>query len=425
MKIKKITFIVFCIFWLEFLFRTYDVLSGNILSPDLFMVFNRNAWQNTVHPILLYTNRRSYDGLLPFIEPGGSFTVETNAHGFRTHEFFPKQPSEYRIMVLGDSFTYGYNANQDKTYPAVLERLLKQNIASNITVYSLAAAGYSTIQYALLTRIYLDYLKPNLVIVALDLSNFTRDKENIQDFILDGQGIPIAPKHIPQEMSNEHFAIGQYGKLTAFSDARAYRLEKLLLGSSLFHHGYRLYIQAYTYWFSIKTSLYRSEANRGKLPTSTYEQLTRIGGSDISNALPQRLLDNIIPYDLPTARQAYTVTYRLLSFIRDETKTRHIPLYFSSYPYPWMVSVTEAIPYQMSVFGRIYDFRTDTVPTQLMDEYSHDLGVPHINAYPTFRANPDGMYGAYDPHFNENGYAQYAKVLFDGIRDEVQRTDTN
>ncbi|MBI3385503.1 hypothetical protein HY031_00265 [Candidatus Gottesmanbacteria bacterium] len=231
----------------EMVLRVYDVISGDIFSPDLFMLFNKNAWQNTIHPVLLYTNRRSYEGVLPFIEPGGTFTVETNAHGFRTHEFFPRQANEYRIMILGDSFTYGYNANQSQTYPAMLERLLQDHVAKNITVYSLGVPGYSTIQYALLATMYLDYLKPNLVIVAEDLSDFSQDAENIQSFTLDQNGIPTGPKELPQATGQEHFAIGQYGKLTAFDDTSAFWLTKLMFGSSLFHHMFQWYYLTYKY----------------------------------------------------------------------------------------------------------------------------------------------------------------------------------
>lgn len=401
--------------------RVYDIASGNIFSPDLFMLFNKNAWQNTIHPVLLYTNRRSYEGVLPFIEPGGTFTVETNAHGFRTHEFFPRQANEYRIMILGDSFTYGYNANQSQTYPAMLERLLQDHVTKNITVYSLGVPGYSTIQYALLTNIYLDYLKPNLVIVAEDLSDFSQDAENIQNFALDQNGIPLNPKELPQPTDQEHFAIGQYGRLTAFNDTSSFWVTKLLFGSSLFHHLYRWYYLLYKNFFVFQGYRIDQAARKGNIPVTSYEQLVRAYRSDFSQPLPQRLRDNIIPYNLPTAQRAYGTTFKLLQYIRDETKKRNISFYLSSYPYPWMVSTTESVPYQVSVFGRIYDFRDDLVPTQLMDGYANALGVTHINAYPTFLNNPSGMYGKYDPHFSEKGYAAYAEVLYEGIKDEVQK----
>lgn len=419
---KKIIFFLALILLTEAVLRIYDVASGSILSPDLFMLFNKGAWQNTVHPLFLYTNRRSFNGLLPFREPGGTFTVETNAHGFRTREFFPKQTNDYRIVILGDSFTYGYNANQSRTYPAVLERLLREKVAPNITVYSLGVPGYSTIQYALLTSVYLDYLKPDLVIVAEDVSDFEEDRVNIQNFSLDPNGIPTAPKELPRPDGLKQFAVGQYGKLVAFDNPSAFWLTKLMFGSSLFHRLYQLSYALYKYAFLFRAGIIERSAAQGKYERITYGQLIKQYGPDFSRALPESLVQNVIPYDLPTARAKYAATFRLLSYIRNETRKRNVPLYFASYPYPWMVSTSESVAYQATIFGKIYDFREDRVPVELMTEYANALGVPLIDAYPVFAKNFTGMYGIYDPHFNEKGYAVLAEVLYEGIKGEVQKT---
>ncbi len=419
--------IILCFIILESVLRIYDVASGYILSDDLFMLYNKDSWANVVHPILTYTNRRSFNGLLPFIEPGRKFTVETNAHGFRTHEFFPKLPNEYRLIVLGDSFTYGYNANQTSTYPSVLEQLLQKNISKKISVYSLGVAGYSTIQYSLLVDMYVDYLKPDMIIVSEDLSDFNEDAGSIGGYILDDDGAPIMPKEPitqTQPVQNAHFAIGQYGNLIAFADNYSYWMTKLLFGSSLFHHVYEIYYDLSGQLFYLKSLYITRKAQLHKYPIITYDSLIRRFGGDFSSHIPERLFDDLIPYDLPTARVKYGTTYRLLQHIRDQANKRQIPIYLATYPYPWMVSIQATIPYQISFFNAIYDFRKDKVPEDLMSEYAAKLNIPFIDAYPAFRSGLANLYGFYDPHFSEKGYSVFAHVLFNAISPSIRQTIT-
>ncbi|MFH1865889.1 MAG: GDSL-type esterase/lipase family protein, partial [Candidatus Eisenbacteria bacterium] len=56
----------------------------------------------------------------------GRWEFFINGQGFRdTREFsYEKPEGELRVLVLGDSFTVGYESAQDKTYAAILERYL-------------------------------------------------------------------------------------------------------------------------------------------------------------------------------------------------------------------------------------------------------------------------------------------------------------
>lgn len=80
-----------------------------------------------------------------------------------------------------------------------------------------------------------------------------------------------------------------------------------------------------------------------------------------------------------------------------------------------MVSTTEAVPYQVLGFGKIYDLRKDRVQPQLMNEFAKRLRVKHLDAFPFFEKEAEGSYGQIDPHFNARGYALYAQFLFDGL----------
>lgn len=72
--------------------------------------------------------------------------VETNSLGLRDREFaVPKPPGVRRILVLGDSMTFGWGARAEDTYPKVLERLLAAD-GSPVEVINTGVGNYNTAQ---------------------------------------------------------------------------------------------------------------------------------------------------------------------------------------------------------------------------------------------------------------------------------------
>ena len=94
--------------------------------------------------------------------------IQTNDQGFRDRQAHipPKQPGEYRIVVLGDSFTFGPGVEYDHLYTTLLgSRLARSH--PEVKVINLAVEGYNIIQYeAVLEEVGLD-LKPDLVLLAM------------------------------------------------------------------------------------------------------------------------------------------------------------------------------------------------------------------------------------------------------------------
>jgi hypothetical protein len=52
--------------------------------------------------------------------------IAYNSRGFREKEFAPKMPGKRRIVMIGDSFTYGHGLNNAYSYPRIIEKLLKE-----------------------------------------------------------------------------------------------------------------------------------------------------------------------------------------------------------------------------------------------------------------------------------------------------------
>jgi len=94
--------------------------------------------------------------------------VQTNDQGFRDNRAHipAKQPGEFRIVVVGDSFTFGPGVEYEHLYTSLLgSRLARAH--PQVKVINLAVEGYNIIQYdAVLEEVGLE-LKPDLVLLAM------------------------------------------------------------------------------------------------------------------------------------------------------------------------------------------------------------------------------------------------------------------
>jgi lysophospholipase L1-like esterase len=106
-----------------------------------------------------------------FSSPEYRIRIDTNAAGFRMAEdLAPAKRSKVRVLVLGDSFTFGMGVEAQETYAAVLERMLNANRPRDVEVLNLGVIGYGTLQEIELLHQYA-FLEPDVVVLGF----FARD----------------------------------------------------------------------------------------------------------------------------------------------------------------------------------------------------------------------------------------------------------
>ncbi len=97
--------------------------------------------------------------------------VITNARGFRnkTQLVLPKPEREFRILFLGDSFTFGFRTDQLKTAAAILESKLRSDLRLNVRVYP----GWTENQNGLVSwlRQYPNRFDADLILHGICLGN--------------------------------------------------------------------------------------------------------------------------------------------------------------------------------------------------------------------------------------------------------------
>jgi len=112
------------------------------------------------------------------LTPADAFPVDLSisSQGLCDREYGPKAPDEFRILMIGDSFTMGIAAPFEHRIPQTLDRLLKEEaLAKPITVINGGVSGYAPWQ----ERVFLHErglpLDPDLVILQLFPSNDVDD----------------------------------------------------------------------------------------------------------------------------------------------------------------------------------------------------------------------------------------------------------
>lgn len=75
-------------------------------------------------------------------------SVRTNSSGFRNdQEFHREKPTgTFRILALGDSFTFGWGVEESQAYPNVLARKLERQSGEKVEVFNLGVWNYGTLQ---------------------------------------------------------------------------------------------------------------------------------------------------------------------------------------------------------------------------------------------------------------------------------------
>lgn len=96
--------------------------------------------------------------------------IETNSLGLRHPELGPKSDDEFRILVLGDSITFGDYVAFDETYPALLERRLEGR-RPQVTVINAGLPGASTSNELFHYLEIADAVDPDLVLVGMYLND--------------------------------------------------------------------------------------------------------------------------------------------------------------------------------------------------------------------------------------------------------------
>jgi lysophospholipase L1-like esterase len=124
--------------------------------------------------LLGWSNSPGADGV--FDHPRFRINVHINSKGLRDREHaYERSPGTQRILVIGDSFVWGYGVEQRETFPKLLEARLPR-----VEVINAGVAGYGTDQELLWLRSEGVRYRPDLVVLVMCGND---DDENNRDLV--------------------------------------------------------------------------------------------------------------------------------------------------------------------------------------------------------------------------------------------------
>jgi hypothetical protein len=101
-----------------------------------------------------------------------TFVERTNSIGFRTKEIQPRQPDEWRVMVVGDSCVWGA-VPYEYTIANLLEQLGRQQpgLQKKLSTYSMGIPGYNTVQEYVVAETYAPVIQPDQIVLCIYFGN--------------------------------------------------------------------------------------------------------------------------------------------------------------------------------------------------------------------------------------------------------------
>lgn len=108
--------------------------------------------------------------------------IQTNSLGLRSPEVsYERAPGTFRILALGDSWTFGFHVGESESYPRQLEGMLESRARARgdptrYEVVNTGVVGYSTQQEAAYFRVRGQRFEPDLVLLAFYPVNDTHFK---------------------------------------------------------------------------------------------------------------------------------------------------------------------------------------------------------------------------------------------------------
>jgi hypothetical protein len=333
-----------------------DALSGGSISaervPDLELGIR--SW--SVH----HAMRPGYD-----VPP-----VRTNSLGLRSPEVaIPKPAGRFRILLLGDSFTFGFRAAQDVIFPRKLEEMLRSRGFADVEVVNAGVLSYCPLLEYLQYKHRLHILEPDLVVLNFDMSDVQDHLEYSRNLVSSSDGVPLFVKEP---------SLGQ--PPGAMSGLLSFR------------------------WAAKRVAA-----------------LKRRGEAAVEGVPFVRDEDRYL-WALDTGPEMEAEVQRTLAPIATlETLLRHhgIPLLLATYPQPWQVSA-DATPLppirEQYAIGR-HAVHLNDRPFRALEKFAEDRGLPFVNATDAFRAHPrpGSLFLEQDFHFSAAGHALYAQVLADHL----------
>jgi len=283
----------------------------------------------------------------------------TNSLGLRDREVAEKDDSIFRILSVGDSFTWGGGVAQNETYPKHLETLLNST-GSRYEVINAGVSSYDTRQEFYYLLKYGLKLKPDLVLLGFVPNDITRDEECIL-------------------MVNSDGDLVDKNRVTV----RVPRSKGMRIPEPF---SWRLFLQLNSHFYVLCDKLFK-----------------KVFGVSSDSVLMEKVY---LKQENMTVgvQKAYYHTLDYLGKIKSLCDAEGIKLVVVGIPMPEQMNSN-------SYLGPKHDMRQ---PFVILEQWATAFGVDYLNPLERFRhvSKKNTLYWPHDGHMNGDGYHLLAEEIF-------------
>lgn len=317
--------------------------------------------------------------------------IETNAsissQGIRGPEYGPKAADEFRIVILGDSFTFGHALRTEENFPYVLEQALNTaRLPKRITAINCGVPGFAPWQERLFLHQRGFGFEPDLVILQVFPANdvpgtLTRA----------GKRLPVFDMAWETRLANYQRKAGRPERTARWLDSHC-----------------RTYV-----------ALTRV-LDRPELAWNVLADLRFVGGTVPRIAPPEAGIPNLEASRIevyPELEEAWRMLEEDLHRIQTDCRERGVDLFAFCHPYPiddLIAGVSEADRRQM---GTEYEQDLDVRRTRGLFQRA---GIPDVDVTAALQSHPrrEDLHFKYDGHFTAEGAEVVANALAEHLLHE-------
>ncbi len=328
-------------------------------------------------------------------------TYEINSQGLRDREIPLEKPANtYRILMLGDSYTFGIGNNLEDTFSKRLEKKLNFDVIPAKVGISQVHSGDSRLRWndksqnihyevinggcssyaPILEYLFLIHkglkLHPDLVILNYDISDVQDDHKYSQIAEFDEKGLPLKVNPIDVQYYYREIKKGYKSSIPYLEQSELYQF--------------------------IISRIYQVKGNK-EAPQFYQEAQIVAGNIEYDRDLPVR-------EKVGDWKKYFDESARYLQMIHQLLQSKNIQLVITSYPYGTLVNEKE-----WKIGRKLRGFDEKVYSTNLFDylaEFSKSEKIPFLNMTPDFKASKEfPLFYSYDGHFTPAGHEVAAKSL--------------
>lgn len=304
--------------------------------------------------------------------------VNIGKTGFRSNlDSKEKDPSKIRILMLGDSFILGEGSEDNETSSYLLEEYLNATANNRYEVINLEVSSYAPILEYLQLKENIKTMKPDVVIMNLDMSDIVQEYVYRHDGKFNEKGEPVSVNGFPEYVKQRE---------TLKSRITTWTYNHLFITTALIEISYNQFFK-----------------------DVALEEL------NLENAVMRKnrtLLLHTIKADFKEFNLCMSMVED--SIIRTKQLCDKYGSKFILTTYPWghQVNDREWIPGRYGFLPKSFELSNRTI--EELDRFSKANEITFFNAFPFFRGykGKEPLYYNHDMHFTPYGQKLMAQFLY-------------